>query len=164
MKKLPLYFYAPLISLIFLSNLAFAATTNQVAPSKTLYQRLGGVYHIAPVVNDFIERLLKNPTLNANPHINAARKRVSKAGLIYRVTSLVCQASGGPEKYTGRSMKVSHKHLHITENEWQAMLVDFQKTLDKYKVPPKEQKELFEIVNKTKNDIVEVKVRNRWLS
>lgn len=121
---------------------------------KTLYERLGGVYAIATVVDDFIERLLENDVLNANPAIKEARDRVPKAGLKYRVTSLVAQVTGGPEKYTGRTMKESHKHLNITEREWQAMVSDFKKSLDKFKVPEKEQKELFAIVESTKADIV----------
>ncbi|MBI3587455.1 MAG: group 1 truncated hemoglobin [Ignavibacteriales bacterium] len=121
---------------------------------KSLYERLGGTYAIATVVDDFIERLLVNDILNANPAIKEARNRVPKAGLKYRVTSMVCQATGGPEKYAGRSMKESHKHLNITEREWQALADDFKKTLDKFNVPEKEQQELFAIVNSTKKDIV----------
>jgi hemoglobin len=51
-------------------------------------------------------------------------------------------------------MKEAHQHLNITEKEWKAMLADFKKTLDKYKVPPHEQKELIAIVEGTKKDIV----------
>jgi hemoglobin len=121
---------------------------------KSLYDRLGGVYAIATVVDDFIERLLVNPTLNANPAINQARARVPKAGLKFQVTALVCEVTGGPCKYTGRAMKESHQHLNITEGQWQAMVADFQKTLDKFKVPAKEQAELIAIVASTKKDIV----------
>ncbi|HET6273634.1 MAG TPA: group 1 truncated hemoglobin, partial [Bacteroidota bacterium] len=119
-----------------------------------LYDRLGGVYAIASVVDDFIERLLVNDILNANPAIKEARDRVPKAGLKYRVTELVCEVTGGPQKYTGRSMKDSHKHLNITEKEWDAMVADFKVTLNKFKVPTKEQAELIGIVATTKADIV----------
>jgi hemoglobin len=51
-------------------------------------------------------------------------------------------------------MKESHQHLHITEGQWQAMVADFKKTLDKFKVPAKEQDELIVIVGSTKKDIV----------
>ena len=51
-------------------------------------------------------------------------------------------------------MKESHQHLNITEGQWQAMVTDFQKTLDKFKVPAKEQQELITIVGSTKKDIV----------
>ena len=120
----------------------------------SLYDRLGGVYAIATVVDDFIDCVVADDTLNANPAIKAARDRVPKAGLKYRVTELVCQATGGPCKYTGRSMKESHKHLNITEMEWDALVVDFKASLAKFKVPEKEQLELLYIVGSTKNDIV----------
>ena len=127
--------------------------TGQDQP-KALYDRLGGVYSIATVVDDFIERLLVNDTLNANPAVNQARAHVPKAGLKFQVTALVCEVTGGPCKYTGRAMKESHQHLNITEEQWQAMVTDFKKTLDKFKVPANEQAELIAIVGSTKNDIV----------
>jgi hemoglobin len=119
-----------------------------------LYDRLGGVYSIATVVDDFIERLLVNQTLNANPAITEARARVPKAGLKFQVTTLVCEVTGGPCKYTGRAMKEAHEHLNITEAQWQAMVTDFRQTLDKFKVPQKEQAELVTIIEGTKKDIV----------
>jgi len=151
-----------LLSAIFLVNLF--APNSSLADEKqkpSLYQRLGGVYNIAPVVDEFLEVLYVDDVLNANPRIKEARDRVPKAYLKYRVTSLVCQASGGPEKYTGRSMKESHAHLNITEKEWQAMRADFKKVLDKFKVPAQEQKELFAIVESTKKDIVLVSAEGK---
>lgn len=130
------------------------ASRAEEKPQKSLYERLGGVYNIAPVVDEFLEALYVNDTLNANPRIKEARDRVPKAYLKYHVTALVCQSAGGPEKYTGRTMKESHAHLNITEAEWQAMKTDFKKVLDKFKVPEPEQNELFAIVESTKKDIV----------
>lgn len=123
-------------------------------PKPSLYDRLGGIYPIATVVDTFIDLLLVNNVLNANPAIKKARDQVPKAGLKYRVTALVCQVTGGPCKYTGRSMKDSHAHLNITEREWQAMLADFRRTLNNYQVPKQEQQELIAIVESTKKDIV----------
>ena len=120
----------------------------------SLYERLGGAYSIATVVDDFIERLLVNATLNANPAISEARTRVPKAGLKFHVTSMVCEVSGGPCKYTGRAMKESHHHLNIGQAEWDAMVVDFKATLNKFHVPQREQQELITIVGSTRNDIV----------
>ena len=135
-----------------------AGTATHTARAQTtqpsLYERLGGAYSIATVVDDFIERLLVNATLNANPAINEARKRVPKAGLKFHVTAMACEVSGGPCKYTGRTMKESHRHLNITQAEWDAMVVDFKATLTKFKVPQREQQELITIVGSTKNDIV----------
>jgi hemoglobin len=79
---------------------------------------------------------------------------VPKAGLKFHVTTLVCQATGGPCKYVGRDMKTSHAHLGIREKEWQAMVVDFRKSLDTFKVPATEQGELIAIVGSTKPEIV----------
>lgn len=122
--------------------------------TKSLYDRLGGVYAIATVVDDFIERLLVNDVLNANPAISAARTAVPRAGLKYRVTELVCQVTGGPCHYTGRGMPEAHRHLNITEAEWRAMAADFKLSLDHFKVPAAEQKELFAIVESVKPQIV----------
>jgi hemoglobin len=95
-----------------------------------------------------------NGTLNANPAINEARARVPKAGLKFHVTALVCEVTGGPCKYTGRSMKVAHAHLNINAKEWDAMLADFRATLSKFSVPAAEQQELIAIVDSTRPDIV----------
>jgi hemoglobin len=125
----------------------------------SLYERLGGVYSIAAVVDDFIDRIMVNPALNANPKVDEAHHRVSKAGFKYLVTEMVCWATGGPQKYTGKSMRESHEDLGITEQEWQVFLKDFQASLDKFQVPSAEQRELFAIVESTKGDIVIGKVK-----
>ena len=140
------------LSVLILCAIAVPATAQPA--TRSLYERLGGVYNIATVVDDFIERLLVNDTLNANPAIKESRTRVPKAGLKFHVTALVCSATGGPCTYTGRSMKDSHATLNINEAQWQAMVVDFRKTLDKFKVPSREQSELVTIVETTKKDIV----------
>jgi hemoglobin len=135
-------------------RLASAQAPAAQTAAPTLYDRLGGAYAIASVVDDFIERLLVNDTLNANPAIKQARDRVPKAGLKFHVTTLVCQVTGGPCKYVGRSMKTSHAHLNISEKEWDAMVADFKVTLNKFAVPPAEQQQLIAIVASTKPDIV----------
>ena len=136
--------------------MAGAATQTAKAQVKqpSLYERLGGTYNIATVVDDFIERLLVNATLNANPALKEARARVPKAGLKFHVAALVCEVSGGPCTYTGRTMKDSHQHLNITQAEWEAMVADFKATLNKFNVPQREQQELITIVGSTRNDIV----------
>jgi hemoglobin len=121
---------------------------------RTLYDRLGGVFAIATVVDDFIDRIMDDPRLNANPRVDEAHHQVARAGFKYLVTEQVCHATGGPQRYTGRSMHDSHAHLAITEAEWQAFRDDLKQTLDKFQVPPPEQAELFAIVESTKGDIV----------
>ena len=126
----------------------------QSAEKRSLYDRLGGVYSIATVVDDLIDRVMVDPRLNANPLVDEAHHRVPPAGFKYLMTEMVCSAAGGPQKYTGKSMLESHKHLKITGDEWEAFLDDFRQTLDKFAVPEEEQAELKAIVNSTRGDIV----------
>ncbi len=120
----------------------------------TLYDRLGGVYNIATVVDDLIDRVMTDSRLNANPRVDEAHHRVSAAGFKYFVTEMVCWAAGGPQQYSGRSMGDSHRHLMITDQEWQAFMDDLQQSLDRFGVPQPEQGELKAIVEGTKESIV----------
>jgi hemoglobin len=125
------------------------------APEKpTLYDRLGGVYNIAVVVDDLIDRVMDDARLNANPRVDEAHHRVSAAGFKYYVTELVCESAGGPQRYSGRTMGDSHRHLMITDEEWQAFMDDLQQTFDRFEVPQPEQEELKAIVESTKEAIV----------
>jgi hemoglobin len=120
----------------------------------TLYERLGGVYNIAVVIDDLVDRVMTDPRLNANPAVDEAHHKFPPPGFKYLVTEMVCWASGGPQKYTGRSMADSHRHLNITPKEWDAFMDDVRQTLDKFKVPAAEQAELQAIVQSTYGDIV----------
>ena len=126
----------------------------QTQEKLTLYERLGGVYSIAAVVDDFIDRIMVDPRLNANPRVDEAHHRVTAQGFKYLVTEMVCWATGGPQQYSGRSMSDSHRHLLITGQEWEAFLDDFQQTLDKFHVPQAEQNELKAIVESVRSDII----------
>lgn len=128
-----------------------------MAHQPSLYERLGGVYAIAAVVDDFIDRIMDDARLNANPMVDEAHHRVSRAGFKYLVTEQVCWAAGGPQRYTGRSMRDSHAHLEITEFEWQSFLDDLRQTFDKFEVPAAERAELVAIIESTKADIVRVR-------
>jgi hemoglobin len=126
----------------------------QAQEKPALYDRLGGIYNIATVVDDFIDRIMVDPRLNANAQVDEAHHRVSPPGFKYLVTEMVGWATGGPQHYSGRSMGDSHRHLMITPKEWQAFLDDFQQTLDKFNVPQAEQAELVAIVESTQEAIV----------
>src|SRR5918994_6264185 len=126
--------------------------STQQQGQSSLYERLGGVYSIAAVVDELVARVMADPRLNANPAVDEAHHRVPPAGFKYLATEMVCWASGGPQKYTGRSMADSHRHLNITPQEWEAFMDDFQQTLDKFKVPSAEQAELRAIVQSTYGD------------
>ena len=120
----------------------------------SLYDRLGGLYNIAVVVDDFIDRVMGDPRLNANPRVDEAHHRVSPQGFKYYVTEMLCWAAGGPQTYSGRTMGDSHRHLMITDEEWVAFMEDLQQSLDKFKVPQPEQDEVIAIVESTKEAIV----------
>jgi hemoglobin len=150
--------YRALVAVTLILAAAGAARAQQASPGeKSLYERLGGLPAIAVVVNDFIDALVPDEEMNRNPAIREARARVPAPYLKYHVTAMVCQATGGPCQYGGRTMKESHAHLHITAAEWDRMATLFKGVLDKYKVPAKEQGELFAIVGTTRGDIVESK-------
>ena len=126
------------------------------AATPSLYERLGGVYSIAAVVDDLVNRVMVDARLNANPLVDEAHHKVPPAGFKYLVTELVCSATGGPQTYTGRSMEDSHAHLKITAREWDAFIDDVRQTFDKFGVPAAEQAELMAIVNSTRPDIVTI--------
>src|SRR3979411_2921935 len=110
-----------------------------VSEKPSLYDRLGGVYSIATVVEDLIDRVMVDPRLNANPRVDEAHHKVPPAGFKYLVTEMLCWAAGGPQRYSGRSMEESHRDMAITPGEWQAFMDDVQTTLDKFSVPAAEQ-------------------------
>src|SRR3954466_2602657 len=126
----------------------------QPPTTPSLYDRLGGVYNIAVVVADLIDRVMVDARLNANPRVGEAHHRVSAAGFKFLVTEMVCWAAGGPQQYSGRSMGDSHRDLMITEAEWQAFMDDVQQALDRFAVPQPEQQELIAIVESTKEAII----------
>jgi hemoglobin len=130
-------------------------TSSETGSEKTpLYNRLGGVYSIATVVDDFIDRIMVDPRLNANPRVDEAHHRVPPAGFKYLVTEMLCWAAGGPQRYTGRDMETSHRDLAITESEWDAFMDDLQTTLDKFSVPAVEQAEVKALIESTHAAIV----------
>ena len=105
-----------------------------------------------------VERYIRDEgivsTRNANPRVDEAHHRVSPAGFKYYVIELACQAAGGPQQYSGRSMGDSHRHLEITEEEWAAFMDDLQQTMNSFDVPPPEQEELKAIIESTHDAIV----------
>ena len=120
----------------------------------SLYVRLGGVPAIALVVDYFVDRLEWNPVIRANPAVRLAFADPIKPGLKYRLTELVCYATGGPCTYSGRPMDEAHEGMNITEAEWQAMAEEFVRAMRRYKLPEREQRDLLAVVATTKDDIV----------
>ena len=125
-----------------------------VSERPSLYDRLGGVYSIATVVEDLIDQIMVDPRLNANPRVDEAHHKVPPAGFKYLVTEMLCGAAGGPQRYSGRSMEESHCDMAITPGEWQAFMDDLQTTLDKFSVPAAEQAEVKALVESTRAAII----------
>jgi hemoglobin len=67
----------------------------------------------------------------------------------------LCSSAGGPLYYTGRDMKTSHRGMGISERDWSSFLQHLNATLDAFRVPPAERKEVTAFVESTKPDIVE---------
>jgi len=146
---------AALLGLTLLLAGATHAAAEATPPGQpSLYDRLGGLMPISVVVNDFIDAVVPDPVLNANPAIDAARQRVPAPYLKYHVTAMVCEATGGPCQYHGRGMKEAHAHLNITEGEWERMLTIFREVLARHQVPPAETQALLDIIHSTKGEIV----------
>ncbi|MBI2993281.1 MAG: group 1 truncated hemoglobin [Gammaproteobacteria bacterium] len=142
------------VAILLAGSQAALAQNGAEQQQQSLYDRLGGLAPISVVVSDFIDALVPDAVLNANPAIDAARKQVPAPYLKYHVTAMVCQATGGPCQYHGRGMKESHAHLNTTEREWDRMVILFKEVLAKHKVPAKETQELLDIIGSTKADIV----------
>ena len=125
-------------------------------PNASLYDRLGGVYAIAAVVDIFIDRIMVCPILNANPLVDEAHHRVPKAGFKYLVTEMVCMATGGPQRYTGKAMTESHRHLENHRVRVERVRRPLQGGAGSVQGARGRQKELFDIVGTTRGDIVMV--------
>lgn len=120
-------------------------------PKPSLYTRLGGQPAIEAVVKDFAGRVTKDDRVNKK----FAKTNVDR--LLKHLTDFVCAATGGPCKYTGLTMKKSHKGMAVTDGEFGALVEDLVATLDSFKVPEAEKKELLGALGPLAKDIVEVK-------
>lgn len=134
-----------LFTVIALVPLAEQGTS---AAQRSLYQRLGGKKAITAVVDQFVANVA------ADKRINKFFAKTNIPRLKKNLVDQICEASGGPCKYTGRSMKVAHKGLGITDNDWDALVEDLVKALNKFKVPKQEQNELLGLLGPMKKDIV----------
>lgn len=135
--------------------LAGPAWSGGLAP-KSLYERLGGFYGVAALVDDFVDRLLSNETIVANPQVVAAfdRPDVNTLGLKAHITNMLCQAAGGPERYTGRSMEKCHDGLKITSAEWEAAVAEFRTSLEVLGIAQPEREDLLKLVGGMRYRIV----------
>jgi hemoglobin len=114
----------------------------------SLYARIGGEAAITAAVDDFLGRVAKDRTLNrrfANTDMAKLRKNV---------IDQLCEATGGPCKYTGKDMTAAHTGMKITNAEFNRFGAHFNATLIKLKVKPKERAELNRIMGGMRAQIV----------
>jgi hemoglobin len=117
----------------------------------TLYKRLGGLTAIRAVVNDFVGNVA------ADKRINRFFAKTNIPRLKLRLVEQICQGSGGPCTYKGKSMKEAHRGMGVGGGDFAALVEDLQKSLVKFKVPAREQGELIAILGPMRKDIVEKK-------
>lgn len=142
-------FTAILFAILICATIAHADTAE--AP---LYKRLGGYDALAAVTDDFIGRLATDPKLSKFfvGHSEDSLKRIRQL-----VVDQLCAATGGPCVYTGRDMKTAHKGMGITAEQWAIAAGHLVATLDKFKVPEREKKEVLAAITALEKDIVEKK-------
>ena len=116
----------------------------------SLYDRLGGHEAINAVVEDFVGRCA------GDSRINGKFARTDIPRLKSMLADQVCNASGGPCTYAGRSMADTHAGMGVTAGEFDALVEDLVATLNKFSVPQAEQDELIGILGPLRPDIVEV--------
>jgi hemoglobin len=139
----------------------------QVEGKLSLFDRLGGEAGISNIVADFTPRALQDPRVNWD------RKGVKQGGLLRggksetwvenpqsvevlraHMVQFLILATGGPAHYEGKEIKSTHAGMHISNPEFDAVMGDFKASLDKLRIPNKEQKELLSIVESTRPLIV----------
>lgn len=122
---------------------------------KTLYERLGGAYAIATAVDYLIDRLHTNATINSrNQKVNDFHTAQYRAGYKFMVTAWCIEATGGPKCYPGRNMLESHKHLGLTDYEFDVTAHEIRNTLYQLGVPPLEIGEFMDIIEAHRSHVL----------
>ena len=126
-------------------------TEMPAAPEGSLYQRVGGYDTIAAMVDDFFARMTADEQLKrlfvnvSDPDFRRVRQLT---------VDFICEKSGGPCFYTGRSMAESHKGLGITDDDWNRAGVHMGETLDMLGVQGELREELGGFISGLRDDIV----------
>jgi hemoglobin len=134
---------------------ASGAQTTPGEPS--LYDRLGGYFGIALVVNRFSDQIIRNPILNKNPALKAWNKTQAEArlpGLKFGRTLWIAAAAGGPFVYTGLPLSEAHAEFNLTADEFAEVGAEIVRALDFYEVPEREQQELVAAYQASMSDVV----------
>jgi hemoglobin len=134
---------------------------------KTLYDRLGGVFAIAAVVDHFSDAIVKNPIVgqaSKNPTLREWHtKQLGRLpGLKFMRTLWVCNVAGGPFEYSATKpgktvvgLEEAHRELHITPAEFDEVAAELGRTLDFFKVPPTEKSEVLAAFGAHKGEVTE---------
>ncbi len=122
---------------------------SQAADTPSLYERLGGTGPITAVVGKFVT------IVAGDKRINGYFAKADIPNLKRKLVDMVCQASGGPCTYTGKSMKEAHHGMGVTGAAFNALVGDLIEALDTFNVPEKEKGELLSVLGPMKGDIVE---------
>ena len=126
-----------------------AGTTATDTVQRTLYDRLGGRDAIVMVVDSFVARVAADNRIN---------KKFAKSD-IPRVKAMIvdqiCNATGGPCTYTGRSMKEAHQNMGVTDGEFDALVEDLVATLNQFNVAKADQDALLQTLGAMRPEIVE---------
>jgi hemoglobin len=123
----------------------------------SLYERLGGVFAIAAVVDRFSEQLLKNPKIvDSNPQLkewHTEEYKTRMPGLKFGRTLWVCAVAGGPYQYSGKPLKDAHFDFHIPPEVFDEVSKELGFALDYFKAPEREKQEALAAFNAQKPDV-----------
>ena len=124
------------------------------AKQKSLYDRLGGKKAITAVVDEFVGRVAADNRIN---HFFAATASnpAQLASFKGKLVDQICEAAGGPCKYTGKDMKTAHQGMGISTADFNALVEDLVGALDKFKVGKAEKDQLLGVLGPMQGAIVE---------
>ena len=141
-----------------LPGVAEAADLGPTTPAEpSLYDRLGGYFAIAAVVNRFSDQILTNATLNQNPALKTWNETEAEArlpGLKFGRTLWIAAVAGGPFEYTGLPLKEAHGEFNLTADEFAEVGAEIVRALDFYGVPEREKQELVDAYKASMSDVV----------
>jgi hemoglobin len=123
----------------------------------TLYERLGGIFAIAAVVDNFSDRLLNNQKIvDANPDLHEWHTltfRTRLPGLKWGRTLWLAALAGGPFDYTGRELRDAHFDLKISPEVFDEVAAELANALDEFNVPEREKAEVLAGFAGAKNEV-----------
>lgn len=124
------------------------------AEDESLYNRIGGYKAVAATVDDLVDRIYVNGTLNANPRLKAIHELGQKAAFKLILATWVIEKTGGPKVYFGRDMHDAHAPLNISAREFEVIMNECRETFYKFNVPQKEFDELMALLYSFQSKVV----------